>query len=171
MRSGCARRRLHRSFSDLAREKTRSTSLLRAFEAYQFWMAISGKRGRERNFTELAHRVFITGPKLDEARASVVKLLTKLAPTEDEVLAAVRAAAYPGRIMKFVVSQYEEGMRGDVQIDDVQYEHIMPQTPAAFWHVAAGTQQANEYARLVNNLGNIALLDSRPTSQVAMTIG
>lgn len=140
---------------------TVDSSLLRAFEAYQFWMAIRGKRGRERNFTELAHRVFTAPPKLDDARASLAKLLTKLAPPRDEVLTAVRAAAYPGRIMKFVVSQYEEGLRGDVQIDDVQYEHIMPQTPTAFWHAAAGTQQSNEYARLVNNLGNIAPLDQQ----------
>ena len=134
-------------------------SLLAALEAYQFSMAIRGKRGRERKFTDLAASVFAQPPGLPEARERLRKLLRELAPSRDEVVGAVCAAAYPGRIMKFIVSQYEEGVRGDIQIDDVQYEHIMPKTGTAFWYAAAGTREPNEYARLVNNIGNIAPLD------------
>jgi hypothetical protein len=134
-------------------------ALLRALEAYQFAMAIRGKRGRERDFTLLASSIYSSSTSASQALADVAKLLTSLVPTTTEVNAAVRSAAYPGRIMKLIINQYEEGMRGDVQVDDVQYEHMMPKTPTAFWHTAAGTTDANTYARLVNNIGNIAPLD------------
>lgn len=50
-------------------------------------------------------------------------------------------------------------MRGDVQIADVQYEHMMPKTPTQYWFTAADTTDPNTYARIVNNIGNIAPLD------------
>lgn len=138
-------------------------TLLAALESYQLWMAIRGKRGRERDFTALAATLYRDKPTLTAARKRVRELLERLAPasTRVDVVAAVGAAAYPGRIMKFIVSQHEEGLRGDVRIDDAQYEHIMPQTPTSFWFAAAGTQSPNEYARIINNIGNIAPLDQK----------
>ena len=61
--------------------------------------------------------------------------------------------------MKFIVNQYEEGMRGVVHVGDVQFEHMMPQTPTSYWYGEAGTRTGNQYARMVNNIGNIVPLD------------
>ena len=58
----------------------------------------------------------------------LAELIKRLAPPIEEVKTAINNSAYRGRIMMFIVRSYEEGMRGDVQIDDVQYEHIMPVT-------------------------------------------
>ena len=135
------------------------TNLLRALEAYQLWMAIRGKRGRERDFTALASRVYSSPIGECETMAKVSDLLNKLAPPVEEVRSFVQAAAYPGRIMKFIVNQYEEGMRGEIQVEEVQFEHMMPRTPTAYWYEKAGTRDDNVYARIVNNIGNIAPLD------------
>lgn len=135
------------------------TEILRSLEAYQLAMAIRGKRGKERDFTSLASSIYSSKMGEDESLAKIGALLTKMAPPTDEVRAFVRSATYPGRIMKFVVNQYEEGMRGDVQVGDVQFEHMMPKTPTDYWYEKAGTRDANAYARIVNNIGNIVPLD------------
>ena len=135
------------------------TELLRCLEAFQLWMAIRGKRGKEREFTSLAATVYASSPDAGDALGKVKALLGRLAPPVDEVRTSVQGAAYPGRIMKFIVNQYEEGMRGDVQVGDVQFEHMMPKTPTEYWFEKAGTRNSNEYARIVNNIGNIVPLD------------
>lgn len=134
--------------------------LLRALEAYQLAMAVRSKRGRERDFTRLAASLYEQTTSEREAHAQVAELLRRLAPGESDVREAVRLAAYPGRHMKFIIRQYEEGMRGDVQVGAVQYEHLMPQTGTDFWYGVAGTWDKNEYARIVNNIGNVAPLDA-----------
>jgi hypothetical protein len=135
------------------------TELLQCLEAYQLWMAIRGKRGKERDFTALAWSIYSSPIDEAQALARVKAQLTRIAPPADDVRAFIRGAAYPGRIMKFIVNQYEEGMRGDVQVGDVQFEHMMPKTPTAYWYEKAGTHNDNEYARIVNNIGNIVPLD------------
>lgn len=135
--------------------------LLRALEAYQLAMAVRSKRGRERDFTRLAAALYEDGTSEREAHAQIAQLLRRLAPDVQEVREAVRVAAYPGRHMKFIVRQYEEGMRGDVRVGGVQYEHLMPQSGTDFWFGMAGTRDKNEYARIVNNIGNIAPLDAQ----------
>jgi hypothetical protein len=134
--------------------------LVRAMESYQLWMAVRGKHGKERDFTALASRIFREKPLFNEAKRQIRELLTRLAPSRDEVVDAIRKASYPGRHMKFIANQYEEGMRGDVRVEDVQYEHLMPVTPTEYWFKAAGTTDLNEYARIVNNIGNIVPLDA-----------
>lgn len=135
-------------------------SLLRALEAFQLWMAARGLRGRERQFTELAHAVYTENLDLPEAYKRIHTLLTKLAPPENDVRAAISTLRYPGRIMKFVTLQYEEGLRGDVEVGDVQYEHMMPQEPTEFWFNASGTTDRNVYSGIVNGIGNLVPLDA-----------
>ena len=117
--------------------------LVRAFEAYQLWMAMRGKRGRERDFTGLASLVYASRPSFVEARQRIRALLERLAPSKEEARAAVQSASYPGRHMKFIVTQYEEGIRGDITVSDIEYEHMMPQTPTSYW-TAAGWHQRPE---------------------------
>lgn len=136
------------------------SALLRALEGYQLAMAVRSKRGRERDFTLLAASINADAPTEAEALRRSAALLRRLAPPRDEVLAAIKSLSYPGRHMKLVVTQFEEGLRGDVQIADVQYEHMMPKTPTEYWYGMAGTRDANAYARVANNIGNIAPLDS-----------
>jgi hypothetical protein len=134
--------------------------LLRAFEAYQLWMAVRARRGRERDFTTLASRIFHGTMSETAALAEVRVLLARLAPSVDEVRNALELLAYRSRIMLFVLQQHEEGLRGDIQIDDVQWEHMMPQTPTEYWYAAAGTRDLHAYSRIANNVGNIAPLDA-----------
>lgn len=133
-------------------------ALVRALEAYQLWMAVRGRYGRERDFTALAHYIYKSPPA--SWTKDVRSLLERLAPTRDEVRAAILLASYPGRHMKFLVTQYEEGLRGDVQVEGIEFEHMMPQTTTPYWTDAAGTSNANEYVRIVNNIGNIVPLDA-----------
>jgi hypothetical protein len=135
-------------------------NLLRALEAFQLWMAARGLRGRERQFTELAHAIYIEKIDLPEAYKRIHALLTKLAPPENEVRAAISTLRYPGRIMKFVSLQYEEGLRGDVEVGDVTYEHMMPQEPTDFWFDASGTREREVYSGIVNGIGNLVPLDA-----------
>jgi len=135
--------------------------LLRALESFQLWMAARGLRGRERQFTELAHTIYTKTESLADAYKELQALLTKLAPSEQDTKTAIGSLRYPGRIMKFVVLQYEEGLRGDVEVGDVQYEHMMPQTPTDYWFAAASTTDGGTYAGVVNGLGNVVPLDYR----------
>ena len=134
--------------------------LLRALEAFQLWMASRGLRGRERQFTELAHAIYSNNFDLTEAFKQIHALLTKLAPPENDVRAAISTLRYPGRIMKFVALQYEEGLRGDVEVGDVTYEHMMPQEPTDFWFDASGTREREVYSGIVNGIGNLVPLDA-----------
>jgi hypothetical protein len=134
--------------------------LLRALEAFQLWMAARGLRGRERQFTELAHLLHKKTDSLSEAYDQLRSVLTRMAPPENDVRNAILNLRYPGRIMKFVVLQYEEGLRGDVEVGDVTYEHMMPQEPTGFWFAAAGTTERGVYDGIVNGIGNMAPLDA-----------
>jgi hypothetical protein len=135
------------------------TSLLQALEAYQLWMGISGKRGRERKFTALASKIYREHPDLGSCRVELSKLLREQVPTPDDAIKAVENATYPGRIMSLIIRHYEEGMRGDIMIDDFQQEHMMPETPTEYWHEVTGTRDLAEYRRIVNRIGNITPLD------------
>jgi len=133
--------------------------VLHALESFQLWMAIRGKRGKERPFTAFANTVYSeAGP--DDVLRRLRDRLETLAPPEGEVRQAMESAAYPGRIMKFILREYEEGMRGEVEISDVQYEHMAPQTPTEYWYNVMGTQDPIVYSRIVNNIGNIVPLDA-----------
>ena len=114
----------------------------------------------------MAHRLYVDMATQGEALTNIRELLTRLAPPKEQVLNAVRGAVYPGRIMQFVVIQFEEGMRGDVQVDDVQYEHMMPQTGTDYWFGKAQTSDPNQYSRIVNNIGNIVPLDAGVNNEV-----
>ena len=134
--------------------------VLHALESFQLWMAIRGKHGKERPFTALANAVY---SELDSGRDALRRLkdqLARLAPPESEVRQAIENAAYPGRIMKFIVREYEEGMRGEVEIADVQFEHMAPKTPTEYWSNVVGTHDQIFYGRIVNNIGNIVPLDA-----------
>lgn len=135
--------------------------LLRAFEAYQYWMAIRGKHGRARNFTNLANAIYADSLAEAESLDRIVELLRQLVPPRDEVREAVRKSAYRGRVMLFTVRSYEEGMRGDVEVDDVWYEHLTPQTATDYWYDKAGTRDAAAYNHIVNNIGNVMCLDPK----------
>jgi len=136
-----------------------ASDLLKMIESYQLWMAIRGKRGRERNFTALANNLYKNTISINDAKGMVADLIHGMAPSIEEVKTAIKNSAYRGRIMLFIVRSYEEGIRGLAQLDYVQYEHIMPYTPTDYWYSIAGTRDLNQYMRIVNNIGNIAPLD------------
>jgi hypothetical protein len=142
------------------------TSLLQALEAYQLWMGVSGKRGRERNFTALASRIYRELLSLDTCRFELAKLLREQAPTPSDALKAVENATYPGTIMSLIIRQYEEGMRGDIMIDDFQREHMMPDTPTDYWYGVTGTRDLAQYRQIVNKIGNITPLDPATNNTV-----
>lgn len=133
--------------------------LLQVVDAYQLWMAITCRRGRERDFTVLAHAIRGSDEDYETTRLRVLREIERLAPPKESVRNAVQDAAFAGRVMLHIVKSHEEGLRGDVRIDDVWYEHVMPRTPTPFWQAAAGTSEPNEYSRLVDNIGNITPLD------------
>lgn len=135
------------------------SSLLQLLDSLQLSMAICGKRGKERPFTALASRIRQENLGLADGIGEIRKAIMELAPPGEVIRDAIRHSAYKGRVMLHVVKSYEEGMRGDVRIEDVWYEHIMPQTPTPFWYDAAGTTDPNRYARIANNIGNITPLD------------
>jgi hypothetical protein len=145
-------------------EKFRTSVLYRAellavLEAFQLWMAALGRYGRVRDFTSLAKRIHEGKLGEEDALASVRELVARLSPKRDEVQNAITQAAYPGKLMRFIIVSYEEGMRGDVKITSIEDEHMMPKTGTQFWFAAAGTSEPNEYARIVNNIGNMVPLD------------
>jgi hypothetical protein len=134
--------------------------LVRAFESFQLGMAIRGLRGRERQFTELAHRIYRGDETWVDCLKALHALLIRLAPPIEDVRASIQNLRFPSRVMKFIVLQYEEGMRGDVEVGEVHYEHMMPQEPTSFWFQAAATTDRATYDRLVNSIGNIVPLDA-----------
>lgn len=133
--------------------------LLRLVEAYQLWMAVRGKHGRERAFTQLANAIWKGTVAPKEAVVRFASVMKEHIPPVEEVRRGVEAAAYPSRVMKFIVREYEEGLKATRHIGDIQFEHIMPKTATEFWFRAAGTLEPLEYARIVNNIGNIVPLD------------
>lgn len=134
--------------------------LLRLLDSYQLWMAICGKRGREQKFAELAYKIIINKNwTMDVCMVEFAKVITGQMPTKKLVYNSIIESSFRGRIMLHILKSYEEGMRGDVRIDDIWYEHIMPQTGTEYWFSVVGSDDKNLYSRIVNNLGNIAPLD------------
>ena len=135
-------------------------NLLAAIESFQLWMAVRGLRGRERQFTELAHQIYRSDYTLEDAFGALQSLLKKMSPSIQEVHNGIKQLRYPGRIMKYVALQYEEGMRGDVEVGDVTYEHMMPQEPTDYWYQAVGHQDRHIYDQLIGGIGNMVPLDA-----------
>ncbi|MBD3350985.1 MAG: DUF262 domain-containing protein [Candidatus Lokiarchaeota archaeon] len=136
--------------------------LLEVLDAYQLWMGISGLRGRERDFSNTAYEI-LNNENLSESEAllELVQLIEELVPSKEKVKESVAQSAYRGRVMLHIVKSYEEGMRGNVQINDIWFEHIMPQTGTDYWFKIAETKDKNVYTRIVNNIGNITPLDPK----------
>lgn len=135
------------------------SELIKLFESYELWMAICSKWSREQLFAKLGNQIANCSSGFNECLVTIAQEIDRFKPSRTQVLASIQESTYPGKTMKQILKSYEEGMRGDVQIDNIWYEHIMPKTGTTYWFRVARTNDANEYARIVNNIGNIVPLD------------
>jgi hypothetical protein len=136
-----------------------TSTLIGLLDAYQLWMAICSKWSKDQSFAKLGYQIVNSTCEFAECLVSIAEEIDRIKPSKDQVLASIQESAYPGKTLFQILKSYEEGMRGEVQVDNIWYEHIMPKTGTAFWFNIAGTRNTNEYARIVNNIGNIAPLD------------
>lgn len=136
-----------------------NSDLIKLFESYQLWMAICSKWSREQSFAKLGNQIANGSSGFGESLILIAKEIDRVKPSKEQVFTSIQESAYPGKTLFQILKSYEEGMRGDIQIDNIWYEHMMPKTGTPYWFRIAGTSNTNEYSRIVNNIGNIAPLD------------
>lgn len=162
-------------------------SFLRMMAAYQIRMSISRKRSREQKFVK-----WFSGVDFDQAQdddptdvvealmirkqrvsALIAKTLKGDAPDDATFESLVSMAGYEGNYpARIILRHREEGERGNRTIIDFQLEHLMPQTGTDFWYSEAGViddkgdTNTEAYASLVNNIGNLFVIDPTTNNEV-----
>lgn len=154
---------------------------LKLFASYQIRMAVSRKRSRERKFvTEFKDYNFITPVADGDIRNPAEKQTTDKTAAMTKIRAFMKADApddatfeqlikladygnYPARI---ILRHHEEGERGNKIITEIQLEHLMPQTGTDYWYAVAGTTDKDIYSKIVNNIGNLFLIDPKTNNEV-----
>jgi hypothetical protein len=160
---------------------------LRILAAYQIRMAISRKRSRERKFISWFNGVDFRKPeegdpidatelrKSQQQRANVfiARTLRADAPDDATFEALVKMASYHGNDpARIILRHHEEGERGNRTISDYHLEHLMPQTGTDFWYAeadvvdAAGDIDTEGYSKIVNNIGNLFVIDPTTNNEV-----
>lgn len=173
--------------ADFGKKAIFEEAFLRMLAAYQIRMAISRKRSRERKFISWFSDVDFSKPeesdtenetealKLRKQRANtlIARTLRADAPDDATFETLVKIASYHGNYpARIILRHHEEGERGNRSILDYQLEHLMPQTGTDFWNVEAGVVNdngevdADAYSSLVNNIGNLFVIDPTTNNEV-----
>ena len=153
---------------------------LAVLAAYQLRMALARKRSRERNFiTWFSQVIFNPLAELNtsENKKSAIEIIRKKlrsdAPDDATFETLIRVnATYGNLAAKIILRSQEEGERGNKRILDFELEHLMPQTGTEFWFTHAEVNKANGeadtegYTKLVNNIGNLFLIDPETNNEV-----
>lgn len=162
-------------------------TFLRLLASYQIRMAISRKRSRERKFVNWFSGIDFKkkeyGDSIDEIellkaykqRINALIALTMRADAPDDATfeTLVKISGYNGNYpARIILRHHEEGERGNRSILDFQLEHLMPQTGTDFWYAEAGVvNDAGEidtdaYNSIVNNIGNLFVIDPTTNNEV-----
>lgn len=162
-------------------------SFLRMLAAYQIRMAISRKRSRERKFIAWFCNIDLNKPedsdpidllegiKVRKQRALnlIAKILREDAPDDSTFETYVKIAGYHGnQPARIILRHHEEGERGNRSITGYQLEHLMPQTGTDYWFAIAevvgdnGEIDTDAYNKLVNNIGNLFVIDPTTNNEV-----
>jgi hypothetical protein len=161
-------------------------AFLRMLAAYQIRMAISRKRSRERkfvgwfaseNFMDLrdvadSGEVKDLGVTKGKVLNAILSKLKSDAPDDLTFETWVKTSAYGDKAARLILRHHEEGERGNRSILDYQLEHLMPQTGTDFWYaeagvvVDAGEIDTDAYNGIVNNIGNLFVIDPTTNNEV-----
>jgi len=156
-------------------------SFLKLLASFQVRMAITRKKSRERKIVfEFTNVKFISNPIENDERTEQEKLMAEknnsltlikgfvrsTAPDDNEFEKYVSLTDYGNYTARIILRCYEEGGRGNRSISDFQLEHLMPITGTNFWYDAAGTNDNDEYSKMVNSIGNLFVIDALTNNQV-----
>ncbi|MFI3191028.1 hypothetical protein BCS42_11005 [Crenothrix sp. D3] len=142
---------------------------LKLMASYQIRMAISKERIRERKFVdEFKEMEFTSKPQI---LLEIAKFLKSDAP-DDKFEKAVKNADYSNKSVRILLQHKEEGDIVNIKISNFDLEHLMPQTGTNEWYEMAGVVDENgkedkdNYTSIVNNIGNLFLIDKNTNSKV-----
>jgi len=162
-------------------------TFLRMMAAYQIRVAIARKRSRERKFVSwFASLDFMDMKDVDDSGEAedisltkgrvldhIVSILKTDAPDDNTFETYVKISSYEGNYpARIILRHNEEGERGNRSILDYQLEHLMPQTGTDFWFTEAGvinndgTVDTEAYKGIVNNIGNLFVIDPTTNNEV-----
>lgn len=160
---------------------------LKALASYQLRMSMTRKRSRERNFVnEFKDVQFISAAAAGDTRTAAEKLredkqaaleliktyLRSDAPDDKLFETLVGVSLYGSNATRIIMQHFEEGMRGNRSVSEFHLEHLMPNTGTQFWYPFARVVDANgkadlvTYNALVNNIGNLFVIDSVTNNEI-----
>ena len=151
--------------------------LLHIVASYQMRMSISRKRSRERNFiswfNSATFQQLADKGNFQGALEIIRQKLRADAPDDATFQSLVQLSGYQGSFAtRIILRAHEEGDRGNKNIFDFQLEHLMPQTGTTHWFMASGLVNAegkadeDAYSKLVNNIGNLFVIDPETNNEV-----
>ncbi len=158
-------------YADRARERIDEatlTGILEAVETYVVRRFVCGAAtgGLNKVFAPLYAQIAGQTPLLEAARAALAQRGCPRDAEFRERLASTRL--YGGgerqRRTKLILERLERAMghKEGVKTESLSIEHVMPQTPSAWWKEHLGEDWAEDHEALVHTLGNLTLTGYNP---------
>jgi hypothetical protein len=146
---------------------------LKLMASYQIRMAILKERVKDRKFVgNEFQKIEFSSSKL-QTLLKLTEFLKVDVPNDIDFKNAVKCSNYNDKPTRIIVRYYEEGINGNKIINSFDLEHLMPQTGTIdFWYPMAGVIDENgvtdtiRYAAIVNNIGNLFLIDPPTNKEV-----
>jgi len=97
----------------------------------------------------------------NESIYKIHEYLKSLSPDCKAFKDAIEKLSYPSLITKVVLRSQEEGIDAGKEYDKIDYEHVMPKRPSKTWENCNLPKDSDNYKKLVNNLGNLFVINKR----------
>jgi len=140
-------------------------TLLKLLAAFQLRMAVSRKRSLESKITLFCKENDFTKINITSAIALILLFIKDQIISDADFKTAVQKLTYSDRPTRAILQLREEGMYQDVTHNSFNLEHLMPDTSTKFWEKVSG-KKGDDYKRLVNNIGNLFILDEKTNKKI-----
>jgi hypothetical protein len=146
-------------------KSTFDKTLIKLLAAFQIRMAVSRKRSLESKITQFCKENDFTKIDITSAIALILLFIKDQIISDADFKTAVQKLTYSDRPTRAILQLREEGMYQDVTHNSFNLEHLMPDTSTKFWEKVSG-KKGDDYKRLVNNIGNLFILDEKTNKKI-----
>ena len=134
--------------------------------SFQIRLAATGKHTRDKRIlTHFKDKTFTPSDKTG-ALSLIYNYFKTESPDDNDFKKAVSSLSYNNSTMRTILQAHEEGIRGLRGVEYFELEHLMPRTGTEYWFVATNTKDEIQYRKIVDNIGNLFVLDRVTNNQV-----
>ncbi len=140
---------------------------LHILESFEIKMAISRKKSHERKITVNSSKMVINLDK-NEALKQIAAMLNEFILDDQNVKSYVTALDYGSSIGRLILKNMELKGRGILTdlSPNINIEHVMPVKHTEYWWKISNCKTEIEYDRLINNIGNLFIIDNITNNEI-----